>query len=374
MILCFNCSKEDLKLIEKLLNTGHYATHAEVISFAIKNLAVLQKEVLLNGVVVIGQDSTVQAASQVISEPLNLDSSKTIRKIDRKDHSALPSSLIPPIFLSSGLVDTPTNFASMPPDTFRMGQEISLDNWIFGQQNKLLPAKASCRALAHLLGSESEGVLVEDAARAIAQEVVGLGDYLRHLDEQYAIGRDDALSTAFPTSGKDKEKSCLRYANQFVASVNKQGKVSGLLYDLKLINITGEKKPRLLLTEVGWRFATQPNPVLDDLQETPTQKFTKEEVAHLIDHIACSVPVEDFTYRACLQSIKSGACTPEEMDAALRKYEPRDTSKSLSISFLSSQRSGAISRMADLGLIMRERDGTRVRYRLGSQQYATVVQ
>jgi hypothetical protein len=135
-----------------------------------------------------------------------------------------------------------------------------------------------------------------------------------------------------------------------------------LLTDLKLINHSRGEEPLIWLTEMGWRFALLRNPVLDEGQEKPTRKFSVEETAFLLDHIARSVPIEAFAYRTILTAILQGADTPEKIDTVLQKYAPQDRSRNLTVSFLSSQRSGAISRMADLGLVTRIRDGVRVFY------------
>lgn len=188
-----------------------------------------------------------------------------------------------------------------------------------------------------------------------------MGSFLAHRDKQNGTKRDDALSTAFPSPDREVEKSRLRYANQFVATVSKQGRVSGLLMDLKLINHTGGKNPRLKLTEAGWGFAELRNPVLDGDTKT-AQKFTAEERSFFLNHISSSVPAEDFAYRAILTAVDGGAQTPEKLDTALQRYVSQDAGRSLTKSFLASQRSGAASRMADLGLITRERDGVKVSY------------
>jgi DNA-binding HxlR family transcriptional regulator len=74
------------------------------------------------------------------------------------------------------------------------------------------------------------------------------------------------------------------------------------------------------------------------------------------------VPAEAFAFRTLIQAIAEGAITPDKLDEALRVHVPTETNRSLSPSFLTSQRSGALSRMADLGLIARKRKGVRVSY------------
>ena len=192
-------------------------------------------------------------------------------------------------------------------------------------------------------------------------EATDLGDYLISLDKEFGYTRDQRLVTAFPISGGKVVKSQARFANQFVARV-RSGQLAGLLYDLKLINWSSDSKERLQLTESGWQFALLRSPVLDEATGDAVRKFSEEEVAFLLDHIARCVSVEDFAFFAVLEAIHGGSNTPNEIDVELRKHGTEHEGRQVTDSFLASQRSGAISRMTDLGLVVRERMGTNVVY------------
>jgi hypothetical protein len=370
MIICFDCPRETKERLDALLDSGQYKDYAELISVAVANLAILQRHVGESGILVISSDEQLESGSRSTST-IEEHPRTTVRKRDvilgsheqkTKRDRAKPIVEIPSLFLRSNAGEPPSLLANVPSDVWTLKQVIPLDRWLFGQYNKILPAKANCRALSNMLKQEHKGVPISKAASQIAEEATVLGDFLVHLDEVNSIGRDDALSIAFPSTDANIEKAQLRYANQFVASINQQGQVSGLLIDLKLINHTGGKEPRILLTKPGWDFAMMPNPILDGTQEMPTQKFSAAERDFLLDHISRCVPAENFAYRAILSAIMEGANTPDMIDAALQKYVPHNTNRSLSQSFLASQRSGAISRMSDLGLVLRVRDGVRVSY------------
>jgi hypothetical protein len=135
-----------------------------------------------------------------------------------------------------------------------------------------------------------------------------------------------------------------------------------LLWDYRLAGVASGNGPCLLPTEQAIDFARLTNPILDGCQIVPAQKFSAEETAFLLDHICSFVPAEQFAFRTLIQAIISGADTPDKLDEALRVLVPADTNRSLSQSFLTSQRSGALSRMADLGLIERVRRGVKVSY------------
>jgi hypothetical protein len=74
------------------------------------------------------------------------------------------------------------------------------------------------------------------------------------------------------------------------------------------------------------------------------------------------VPVEVFAYRVILGAVSDGQTSPDQIDTAMKAYLDGQRADTLSQSFLASQRSGAVSRMSDLGLIERRRDGVRVSY------------
>lgn len=372
MIVCFECAPRTKILLDSLMNSGQYRDYSEIISLAMDNLSVLQNELSSKGVLTIEPEDgsislqTLSENDQVVEQDDELQHSN---KPDSKRMDLKPEALstvnpapIPSLFLLDGIDEPPTFLASPPTDVWGVKQEVPLERWIFGQYNKFLPAKVSCRALAHLIQDKPDGVRLKDAAFEISQGALTIGSLLAHYDKQNHTKRDDALATAFPSPDREIEKSCMRYANQFVASVTKKGKVSGLLIDLKLINHTGGNKPRLKLTEAGWNFAKLRNPILDSNPPETAQKFTANERTFLLDHISGSVPAEDFAYRAILEAIDASARTPGGLDTVLQEYVSRDASQTLTESFLATQRSGAVSRMADLELIIRKRDGVKVSY------------
>jgi Arc/MetJ-type ribon-helix-helix transcriptional regulator len=348
LIVCFESSSRTKTQLDSLIESGQYRDYSEAISSAVENLTVLQNE--LSG----GDALIIESAGKSASLRLHPESGEASRRgkmvqrtkrANAKKHSRPKAFLqnipteVPEVFLLDDIGKPFTSPANPPGDVWTMGQNVPLERWIFGQYNRLLPVKASCRALAHLLDGKPNGVSLDEAASRISEEALTLGRLLAHRDKLSGTKRDEALSTAFPSPDREIEKSRLRYANQFVASISKQGKVSGLLMDLKLINHTGTKNPRLQLTEAGWGFAKLRNPVLDGDAPEATQKFTAEE-----------------------RSVDGGAQTPDELDVVLREHVSQDAGRSLTKSFLASQRSGAVSRMADLELITRERTGVKVFY------------
>ena len=367
MIVCFECSPRTKSLLDSMVTSEQYRDYSEAISLALDNLNVLQNELS-------GRESLVIEPAKVLrslnshSENVKVSKDQRLQRMSERSRKQLPTTplknipiKIPSIFLLDDLKE-PLSFASPPGDVWVPGQEVPLERWIFGQYNKLLPTKVSCRALAHLLNNKPNGVPLAPSTSEIAEEALALGIFLADHDKKHGTKRDHALSTAFPSLNREVEKSRLRYASQFVAGVNKRGQISGLLTDLKLVNHTGSKKPYLKLTKAGWNFVVLRNPVLDNDTPKIIERLSIAEKHFLLDHISSSVPAEDFAYRTILAKVEVGANTPDKLDSALQEYVSKDKSKNLTKSFLASQRSGAVSRMADLGLIGRERNGVKVLY------------
>ncbi len=350
MIICFDCSPATKTALDQLVQTGGYPNASEALAVAVANLALLHQKLGRGEMLVV--DGTANVAPRPTpGRPVTPQTSTDISDAEPPSKSYFARPTEPPAIL-----------APMPGDAWMPGQNVPVNRWLFGQYNRLLPAKVNCRALAHLLKAQPKGVELPKAASLIVAAIFSFRAHLAAINRQYELDRDDALATGFPHYTDDKSR--LRYANQFVASLNAKGQVGGLLIDLKLINHTQDKPPRLLLTEAGWQFAAMPNPIVEGATEPPHGRLTVAEQDFLLAHILKNVPAEAFAYRAIIKAVLAGATTPAALDAALASATT-STAPSIpppSPPFLSSQRLGAVAHMCDLGLICRKRDGVRVSY------------
>jgi hypothetical protein len=383
MIVCFRCSQETKENLDSLIASGAYKDIAEAIEAAVRNQALMEQEIAKKGAVIIGESSSAPVMppdcqmdqtngecleSAPIAARKNGKSKKERASPKDKDSTAktIPSmsrANIPDLFHLEGLPsEPPEGLADLAGDMWANGQIVPLDRWILGQYNRLLPAKANSRALIRLFTEDPRSLTISQTAERIAAEAATLGDYLAARDEMYELSRDDALATAFPTTAEGGDKGKSRYANQFVVYQNGRGELSGLMVDFKLINVTRFRKELLIVpTRMAWELAILPSPVLDGMG---AEKFSGEERMFLVRHIVQSIPVEAFAYRAILDAVSNGHSSPDAIDANLRGFVTKDRAEKLSVSFLASQRSGAVSRMSDLGLIARKRDGVRVSYQI----------
>jgi hypothetical protein len=378
MIVCFRCTAETRQDLDRLLASGSYRDYADAISAAVRNLLVMEQEVAENGAIVIDRSAAVPADATAVPDGPVADANglgKASRKPGRNGSpkklnpaqlapASAESPRVPQLFLLEGFPHKePAGLAELPPDLWSNGQTIPLDRWVLGQFNRLLPAKVNARALVRLFLDSPKGLEIATSAATVAVQAAVLGDYLRAVDAKYEISRDDALATAFPSAEEGAEKGRTRYANQFVVYQNSRGELSGLMVDLKLINVVQVRRERRIVpTRVAWELASLPNPLLDAVPNGPPDKFNAKEREFLTDHILRFVPVETFAYRVILEAVSNGHTSPEQIDAAMKSYLDGDRADTLSQSFLASQRSGAVSRMSDLGLIQRRRDGVRVNY------------
>lgn len=395
MIMCFRCTAETRDELDQLLALGSYRDYGEAISAAVRNLVLMEQEVTENGAIIIGDDEapTPHPAPPVAATPANGTgrekekvspaSTRNGQGAKKAKPAAKPAKVIrattapsptpaevaealgvPPLFSLDGFPrEEPAELSELPADLWSHQQKIPMDRWVLGQFNRLLPAKVNARALIRLFVEDPKALEIGSAASSVAAQAAVLGDYLRHIDAKYEVARDDALATAFPSADEGAEKGRTRYANQFVVYQNSKGELSGLMVDLKLINIVPARKERRIVpTRVAWEFAAMTNPLLDAVQDGPPEKFSPQERSFLINHIVRSVPVEAFAYRVILDAVQQGHTSPEQIDAAMKQFLNEDRAGDLSQSFLASQRSGAVSRMSDLGLIERRREGVRVFY------------
>jgi hypothetical protein len=352
IVICVEMSEKSKNELDDLMVQGSYKSYSEAVAVAISNQLVLQRQTAVGGVVVVGTDNATQDSS--LNQPERAPIAVTQK---------VPVS-VPAVFSLPNAQNCTSEPARLPDDVFSKSSKVTPDRWFFGQHNKLLPVKASCRGLATLLAEHPLGLPIPEATSRLAKEAASLGDYLRQLDARSGAMREEALATAFPDTKEDSERSRLRYANQFIASLNAQTQLSGLLVDLKLVNLVRGKEPLLLLTEPGLHFAKLSNPIFDEpMSSNGSQRprFSDNEADFLISHIKEHVPVEDYAFRTILVALRTNCNTPELLDEKLKALLPAGKNK-ISDAFVTTQRSGAIARMTDLDLVMRRREGVRVKY------------
>lgn len=357
MLICFNATTQAKSSLDAILATQQFRDISEAISMALVNYNVLTQTVSQAGQVfpaVAAREGTIAAASEAsVPIPFPSESPTVGNKM-----------IVPEVPEAFWLKATTLDGINLLKSTPSASDTTNLPptQWLFGQFNKFLAPKATCRALLNLLFDNPTGVPLTEAANKISLAACRLGDYLHHLDNLLQSRREDAFSSAFPSSDiEGGGESRLRFGNQFVAHIRHE-QLGGFPSALRLVAMDIAKEPRLSLTKVGADFAVLENPVLDGRGAAPTNKLSQAEVQFLLNHILNSIPEETSAYVAILNAVKSGANTPATVDAYLRRLFELPTEEAISDTFLTTQRTGAISRLADLGLIARQKQGPRVTY------------
>ena len=362
MIICFTADAGAKIALDNLLNSRMYKDASEAICVSLINHDIIQREAQHNGTLQITRVDLSDDRSPFVqgSRRRGPHGPPRLRGPDAQSTKGGGGHLsvgVPEIFNIPQTKPSPDEF---PPiaETTDADEVTGPRQWLFGQYNKLLPVKATLRALLNLSGSNSQGIPLDEAMRTISTEAWLLGDYLDSVDEERGK-RETLLATAFPTTRGSGSPGQSRFANQFVLSVNAEGRATGLPIALRMIAYASGKTPRVNLTKQGATFALLENPVLDQPTDSSESKFSPDEVSFLINHIRTYVPEERSAFKIVLNALLEGATTPKGLDGFLtRNY--RDSE--ITSAFMSLQRSGVISRLIDLELVRRVREGTRVTY------------
>jgi Arc/MetJ-type ribon-helix-helix transcriptional regulator len=333
---------------DELVSRGLYPDFNTVITVAVQNLVVAEEEAAqtpaLKPVPASRQAATTSASP--ITPPSTPLKAELPKAAQRDGSASVPEKLIVPF----------------PADFFRPDQCVPVEKWVFGQQNRVLPAKINARLFINLIAERGSEVELFEAANEISTRAVHVYEFLDGLDKRFGHGKDDLLSTGFPEPGS--EKAISRYANHFAAYESTQGNLTGMLIQWKLVGVKRVKnKTYLLPTKACLDFSALTNPLLDQpVTAKPSEKFSREEVSWTIEHIRKHVPVEASAFTTILNGLHEGFTTPDAIDGFVRQHAKEKAD--VSPAFVSTQRSGAVSRMADLNLVKRQRDGTKVTYEI----------
>lgn len=366
MLICFESNTEAKKALDALLETKEFRDVSEVVCMALMNYEAMHRTIGKSGAI-IGEPTpqpkppaSVKGgpAQAAVSNSPSRDSGFAASWKDALDPFSLKVSSI------EGVETLPVTEAEKPA-----AADLPPRDWLFGQLNRFLPVKATCRALLNMERQNPKGVVVSDASSKIAFAACRLGDYLRDLDIRFNFNRDYSIAAAFPSTEYHGAESRVRFGSQFVGTL-RQGKLTGLPAGIGLLGHDSSRDPRLVLTQPGAQFALMPNPLLDFTESPGREKLSEAEIRFLLEHIRKHVPIEVSAYGAIIDGIKDKANTPEKLDDYLcRRFrlqvvDRADPKKNEEITktFLSTQRTGAVSRMADLNLLWREKKGLNVSY------------
>lgn len=259
-------------------------------------------------------------------------------------------------------ISSPTNNYEVLESDPQVQYEHEWDSWLWGQINRILPIKFATRFLSVMAAEYESLPTLEIYKEKVGKAARNFGKRLNIQDDKLKTARDQKLSTGFPIS-KNSEKSCNRYLSQFVGYQKNDGTKTGALFELKLANLLRNDKGEIKigLTSEGVEFAKIKNPVIDS--NNYNSSLGKEEKLFYLDHILGNVPGESSLIKLILSLIDEGINRRDEMNSEIAKFVK---GSGWTDGLISTQRSGAISRMYELGLISKRREGLEVRYQITS--------
>jgi hypothetical protein len=300
----------------------------------------------------------VEQSSDIVTVPqenIILSRSHSPQALDRATHqtSDVDYRLLTPD-LANGKVETVP-----PPEPSQVAGEM------YGLWNRFFPVKITTRVLANMLKGDGARVPLEALQENASRNARALGKLLLKKERDLGRKRHDMIATALPTK-RDEFKAKGRFKSHFVGYLSKRGKevrIEGAPAVLRFINISkGEDgHDQVGLTAAGLRFALLGNPVID--QEDFNSSLSDEERRFLIEHISVELPEERKLMRYLLQSIKGGAANPHALQEEVKKLRPTLNERTELVTF----RSGLLSRMSELRLLTRARNGVSVRYHVTSE-------
>ena len=228
---------------------------------------------------------------------------------------------------------------------------------MWGQINRIFPLKVGLRVLANLLAETNTPYIkfeeFSTKASKFAQEFRATLEKNKHI-----TGKKDSFEIGLP---QKTEKSVMRYKNQFLGYLRKDNIIEGGLGRLKFANlILNENKDVLIgITEPGLDFCILENPILDK-NSYDNGSFSSPEKEFYLKHITSLVPYEVRAFIDVLKLIKADVVKPDPQNKELKKIWPKDWSDAV----INTQRNGLISRLAELGLIEKIKDGVKVEYKM----------
>lgn len=312
--------------IRDLISKGKYPSLSDFLLTAAENQLTLEKTSV---------DDVIEISSEGVS----------IHSVNNINYAEMPFPL----------ADIPT----MDFPTVKQGMEV-WEDWIWGQINRFLPIKFAARYLAVSIAESKDFPTIESFSVDASERARAFGLYLKNQDEIIGKNRDERLSTGFPI-GKKIEGSLDRYRSQFIGFQKQDESITGALFDLSFANlkISDQGLSKIGLTNQGKRFAKLTNSVIDSNNYEVSLSETEKDF--VIKHILSYVPGEVSLFTIMLQLLDKGIDRREDLNRELSGILNKS---GWSDGLISTYRSGAISRMYELGLISKDRKGLEVSYKL----------
>jgi len=228
-----------------------------------------------------------------------------------------------------------------------------------GFWNKFLPVKITLRALSNQIMSHGGPVILETLQETASFNARKIGLALKKTEKSSGRKRGDRLFTGLPV-GRNSEKSRLRFKSHFVGNLNRTN-IDGLPGTLRMLTMTKgtDGITYVGITKHGQDFTNLENPILD--QNDNSRSLSVVEQSFLIKIIQKELPKETHRMQSILELIGQGNNDTKKLLELTTVYGEISTQK------LSTELSGMLNRLTDLGLVIRRYDGLSYIYEISAE-------
>lgn len=334
--------KNIIDKIRQILKKGEYESLNELIVTALENQIILEE----------GEKIQEDLFSTILKLP-KFNQNEAFKKIEEKDFSKWISKEN-----INGIKTYPmpeVKYLEFPNTTYN-------DNWLWGQINRIFPIKLGLRILGNMQKEKEDFIPLKEFLRKARYIARNIGLQLLKIDLEIKRNRDERVSTALPV-GKNEEKAELRYTSHFLVNKRTDGVLDGAMARLRFVNVqsSNEKENMVGITNEGLEFVMLKNPILDNSTDSEIT-ISDEEADFYLKHIKDNVPEERNPFACILEIIKSGSVSVIEINKEIKGIK-----KDWTDIVTTTQRSGALGRMNELGLLEKSKKGRRVTYRISKK-------
>ncbi|MGK2962568.1 MAG: hypothetical protein ACSLFK_10545 [Gemmatimonadaceae bacterium] len=309
MLIVFRGEETLLSRIQELISAGQYPSVGDFVRVAVEN-------------------------------QLSLESRE-----DTDDTDPPPRAIVSPAVAVGLTLPRPTPDPRLVQNPDEMYRKPDSDGWMWGLVNRILPIKVSARSL---LTDSVEKLPHFSKARGAAADRAS--SFARGLNISPALKQRQTVLVGFPTK-PPLQKARARFANQYFGRTDGEGRLWGALFELGLANINPTSGKTVGLTETGYRFASLPNPAIDEGRlDDP---ISDAEADFYVTEIAARVPRERHCFVTLLEALAESNHDVEELNAVCRAALPAR----LSAAAAQAMKAGALGRLIELKLITRMQDG-----------------
>jgi hypothetical protein len=232
--------------------------------------------------------------------------------------------------------------------------------WLWGQINRIFPVKVALRVLIRDLNkiTPKQWIEFESFKGKAADGALYLGKAINKYEAEKNKKRDGKISAGLPKS--IEFTSLIRYKAHFIGTMRKDGKLDGAMPFLRFANLTKGDNGKVLIgiTEAGYEFARLENPAID--LKNFEYSLGQAETDFYLDHVYKNVKSEFNAIKWLLNKMVSGVSDRSALNNEIKREF--GGSWNVSDAVINTQRAGLMSRMSELGLIDKEKEGIQVRY------------